>query len=251
MTARTVETLLVEQELIDLTIRYTWALDHRRFEDLHEVFAPDGTADYGQLGIFTGPDAIGGACATALARYDRTQHLVSNHQISLNGDRASGRCYLQAQHVRKEGGVDHNFILAGSYLDEFRRTDDGWRIAARALRTTWTSGQPPTAPAECDTSFVISGWIDIDPANVDELMAAAVVMMRASEEEPGCLAYAFSVDRATAGRIRIFERWRSEADLRGHFDTPHMTVFRQALGRAGVKGRDLSRFHVNAVGPVF
>ncbi len=249
-----VDALLDEKALVDLTVRYTWAIDHRRFEDLAAVFAEDGTADYGRLGVFQGPVAIGEAAAGALSRFDRTQHMVANHQVDLRGDEADGRCYFQAQHVRKDASGDHNYTVAGTYADKFRRTEDGWRIAHRTLRVTWTSGDPGPSGGEkppSDTSFVIAGWIDVDPYKLRELMDAAVAMMQQTRKEPGNLDYSFSIDPAVPGRVRVFERWRSDADLRGHFDTPHMETFRVALAAAGVRDRDLSRYHVTGVGPVF
>lgn len=243
---------LQEKEIIDLTISYAWALDHRRFDDLTEVFAADGVADYGRLGTYTGPAAIAEVTARALAGFDRTQHIVSNHQIAVDGYTATGRCYLQAQHVWRDGVTDRNYTVAGSYLDRYRRTEAGWRIAHRTLRVTWTDGTAgPAQPTSSDTAFVIAGWIDVDPAGREALLEAAVTMMSETRKEPGNLEYSFSADPADPGRIRVFERWRADADLRGHFDAPHMAVFQGALGRAGVRGSDLVRFHVSAAGPVF
>jgi quinol monooxygenase YgiN len=177
--------------------------------------------------------------------------MVSNHQVTIDGDTASGRCYLQAQHVTRAAGRDHNYIVAGTYVDRYKRTDAGWRIAWRNLRVTWTEGSPGAGDTPTsETAFVIAGWIDVDPAGVEALLEAAVPMMTASLAEPGCQDYVFSADPATPGRIRIYEQWRSEADLRGHFETPHMEVFRQALEGAGVRDRNMSRYHVTHVGPV-
>lgn len=138
MNAPDIERLRQEREIIALTVRYAWAIDHRRFEELADVFAPDATADYGRLGFHQGPRAIGAAVAGALARFDRTQHIVANHQVTIEGDQAQGRCYFQAQHVITAPGGDRNHTVAGDYLDRFRLTADGWRIAARELRVTWT-----------------------------------------------------------------------------------------------------------------
>lgn len=251
---RSLDSLLDEKAVIDLTIRYAWAIDHRRFEDLGEVFAAGGTADYGRLGVFQGPGAIGEACAGSLSRFDRTQHVVSNHQVELRGDEADGRCFFQAQHVRKDVAGEHNYTVAGNYLDRFVRTAEGWRIAHRTLRVTWTEGEPgPPAggTAPNDTSFVIAGWIEMSPDRMPAFMAAAAVMMDETRKEAGNLDYAFSSDPGVPGRVRVFERWRSEADLRGHFETPHMEDFRVAFEQAEVRGRELSRFHVSGVGPVF
>lgn len=134
---------LHEREIIDLTVRYAWAIDDRCFADLGAVFAPDATADYGRMGVFHGLDAITEAVSGALARFARTQHIVLNHQVTIDGDRARGRCYFQAQHVAIEAGAERNHMVAGSYLDEFGRTGDGWRIASRTLRVTWREPAEP------------------------------------------------------------------------------------------------------------
>ena len=80
MTTPDMNRIADEREISDVVIRYTWALDHRRFDDLADVFCEDATADYGRLGVFKGPAAIGQAAAGSLGRFDRTQHIVSNHR---------------------------------------------------------------------------------------------------------------------------------------------------------------------------
>jgi len=133
-----VRQLLDRQAIIDVTIAYTWALDSRRFEDLRDVFAPDATAAL--PADLHGADAIIERISKALTPLDVSQHLIGNHQVRLDGDTATCRCYLQAQHVRHgvEGG--ENFIVAGRYEDRFVRTPVGWRIAHRSLITMWTDG---------------------------------------------------------------------------------------------------------------
>jgi 3-phenylpropionate/cinnamic acid dioxygenase small subunit len=73
---------------------------------------------------------------------DETQHLISNHQINVQGDTATCRCYLQAQHVRKAAHGGPNFIIAGRYEDQLTRTSEGWRISFRRLVVMWTDGNP-------------------------------------------------------------------------------------------------------------
>ena len=87
-----------EHAIIDLAIAYTWALDTKRFDDLRSVFAADATADL--LGVHCdGVDAIIERIQGATERFDATQHLVGNHQVHVDGDTATHRCHLQAQHV--------------------------------------------------------------------------------------------------------------------------------------------------------
>jgi hypothetical protein len=73
---------------------------------------------------------------------DETLHLISNHQIVVRGDTATCRWYLQAQLVRKAAHGGPNFIIAGRYEDELKRTADGWRITFRRLVVMWTDGNP-------------------------------------------------------------------------------------------------------------
>lgn len=130
------------QACIDLTIAYCWALDARDWPALENVFLPDATAELASP-VLEGVEAIKARVARALDPLDESQHMVTNHQVTLDGDRATCRCYLQAQHVRRGvsgGGV--NFIVAGRYEDEMVRTPIGWRIRHRRLVRMWEDGNP-------------------------------------------------------------------------------------------------------------
>ena len=124
------------QAIIDLTIAYAWALDTRRWDDLDDVFVPDATADL--VRPLSGVAAIKDRVRAALEPLDASQHLVATHQVRVDGDEASCRCYLQAQHVV----ADECFMVGGRYEDRLVRTPAGWRIAHRTLVMMWTQGDP-------------------------------------------------------------------------------------------------------------
>ena len=129
------------EEITDLAIRYTWALDTKDIDDLRNVFAPDATAMLRGVecaGVDSIIDRIGGA----ILRLDHTQHLVSNHQVVVDGDTGTHRCHLQSQHVLAGTDGGDNYIVGGFYDDRVIRTDDGWRISHRLMQQTWTSGNP-------------------------------------------------------------------------------------------------------------
>src|SRR5262245_15376582 len=128
------------QAIVDLTVAYSYALDGRRFDDLDDVFLPDATADLGRR--LEGRAAIKDRIRDALVPLDASQHLVATHQVQVDGDRASGRCYLQAQHVRASADGGSLFMVGGRYEDRYVRTDDGWRIEHRTLVVLWTDGNP-------------------------------------------------------------------------------------------------------------
>ena len=130
---------LDQAEIIQLTVDYCWALDTGAWDDLRRVFTPDAATDLGAGGQ-NGIDEIIGRVSSALAPLDDSQHMVTNHQIRIDGDEATGRCYLQAQHIRAgtEGGS--TYTVGARYEDRYLRTADGWRIAARTIVPMWTAG---------------------------------------------------------------------------------------------------------------
>src|SRR5690606_32856172 len=77
---------------------------------------------------------------TGLARYDQTLHVIGNHRVELDGDDATGEVYCTAHHLT---GTE-DFVMHIRYDDRYRRTADGWRVAARDLRLLWTSTETVT-----------------------------------------------------------------------------------------------------------
>ena len=139
------QALIDEREIRDLAFRYCRALDTKDWALLDEVFVPDATGQLGTPTTLVGIEAIRDRIRTALAHLDDSQHLVGNHEIAVDGDAATHRCYLQAQHIREAATGGPNYIVAGRYEDRLVRTDVGWRIAHRTLTVMWTDGNVTVA----------------------------------------------------------------------------------------------------------
>ncbi len=133
-------TLLDERDIVNVASRYCRALDTKDWSLLGDVFIPDATANLSSPKVLVGLDAIVGRIRNALEHLDDSQHLVGNHEVDVDGDAATHRCYLQAQHVREAAPGGPNYIVAGRYEDELVRTEGGWRIAHRTLVVMWTDG---------------------------------------------------------------------------------------------------------------
>ncbi len=131
-------------EIIELAVRYTWALDTKNVEELRTVFLPDATAMLRGVEC-TGVEEIIARIAGTVHRFDRTQHLVGSHQVTVDGDRGTHRCQLQSQHVREGAEGGDNFVIGGYYEDRLVRVADGWRIAHRLMQQTWSEGNPAVA----------------------------------------------------------------------------------------------------------
>ena len=77
-----------------------------------------------------------------------TQHIVSNVEGQVDGDRAAARCYLRSTHVRTtpDGG---DFAVAGAPAHDLIRTPDGWRIVRRSARGSGRLVARTTRPPLC------------------------------------------------------------------------------------------------------
>jgi quinol monooxygenase YgiN len=98
--------------------------------------------------------------------------------------------------------------------------------------------------------LVIAGSISLDPAKREPAIAAAVEMMRETQQEKGCISYTFSADLSDPGEFRIFEEWESQEALDAHMKSPHMARFQAAMGGFGVRGMQVQRYEVASVGPL-
>ncbi|MGA9275479.1 nuclear transport factor 2 family protein [Ilumatobacter sp.] len=132
--------LLDERDIVAVATRYCRVLDTKQWDGLAEVFLPDATAQLGNPTELAGLDAITDRIRAALENLDDSQHLVGNHEVTVDGDAGTHRCYLQAQHIRRVPDGSPNYIVAGRYEDRLVRTSDGWRIAHRTLTVMWTEG---------------------------------------------------------------------------------------------------------------
>jgi 3-phenylpropionate/cinnamic acid dioxygenase small subunit len=136
------------QAIVDLTIAYTWIIDHGQRDRLTEIFTNDAVFTMrdirgeGSERSFDGIDQIIAKIESSLGRVSISQHLISNQQVEIDRNNATCGCYLQAQHTLRgtEGG--DNYMMAGRYLDDVVRTDAGWRIARRLLIIDWLDGNP-------------------------------------------------------------------------------------------------------------
>ena len=158
MNDTTPEHLQDRLEILDVLNRYAHALDSRDWDLLRSCFTPDAVADYLDLGgVNEGVEAIVALCRGALDGLDASQHLIGSPLAEVEGDTATARCYLQAQHVfRGAPGGDH-YLVGGTYVDRLVRTDDGWRIEHRTLHATWTDGNPDVFAAGAERLSAAGG----------------------------------------------------------------------------------------------
>ena len=122
-------------EIIDIFNRYAIGVDRRDRKLFRACFIDDLEVDIeGLEPIVGGASGWVDLALAAVGGCEATQHIITNHDIQIDGDRAMGVAYLQAQHWNP----DSEYLLGGYYSNEFRRTDQGWRISRLGLKVTWT-----------------------------------------------------------------------------------------------------------------
>jgi quinol monooxygenase YgiN len=62
-------------------------------------------------------------------------------------------------------------------------------------------------------TIIVSGSLYVDPARRDAYLEARVPILAHAREAPGCLDFSLSADLLDAGRVNVYERWRSHDDL--------------------------------------
>ncbi|NUT54325.1 MAG: nuclear transport factor 2 family protein [Saccharothrix sp.] len=121
-----------------------WFADRRDWDALLTVFADEVDLDYtsltgGEPGRVKAVDLVAGWRA-GLGGLDATQHLVSNHLVEVDGDRAVATAQFQAVHVLANPHGEPTWTLGGHYRFGLVRADGGWLIDAVTMTTTWASG---------------------------------------------------------------------------------------------------------------
>jgi hypothetical protein len=135
----TLPELLDRQEIGELCIRYTFALDTKDWTLLENCFAPNPVFVH-PGGRLEGIDAILARTSAALNPLDGTQHLLGNIAVEVDGATARASTYFHAQHVRAGTPGGDLYVIAGRYQDTLARTAAGWRITERMQTYLWRSG---------------------------------------------------------------------------------------------------------------
>jgi len=130
-------------ELQDLVVRYSTSVDRKDWALYESLFTPDAVIDYTAVGgVRGGPKEVAQWLAETMPMFPAYQHLVSNVELSIDGDAATGRAMLfNPMGCRTADGVQMALIGLW-YNDKFRRTPDGWRFTERVEEPSWSRDWP-------------------------------------------------------------------------------------------------------------
>jgi hypothetical protein len=138
------ETLTDRAAISDVVLRYATAVDTRDWALYRSVFTDPLTVDFaswsGDPELTMPVDEWVELVRKTLSGFDATQHLSSNHVISLTGDGARCVSYMVARHYLVEKGERLMHSIGGHYTNRLIRTGDDWKIQHCMLTVTWEMG---------------------------------------------------------------------------------------------------------------
>ena len=117
------------QDIADVLVRYATGIDRRDWPLFRTVFTDDCELDYGEVGSWRGVDPVTEFMQQAHALAGHTMHRLTNQVITVDGDSAQARTYIDGLIMTGDNKSGVNAI--GFYDDELVRGDDGWRVARR------------------------------------------------------------------------------------------------------------------------
>jgi len=130
------------QALQELLVSYARSCDDRNWQRYRALFTPDAEIDYsGAYGRSGRRDEIADWVEALMSgpALQQTQHMLSNIEITLEGDRAAGRAdYLNPDVFTRPAG---RALLVNGGIYDFTavRTDEGWRFKTLAARILWSA----------------------------------------------------------------------------------------------------------------
>lgn len=128
-------------------------VDHREWDDLVDIFAPEVTVDYtslwgGNVVIQSGSDLVEGWRNFLPNTFHSTVHLIGNPDICFspeNPNVATVHAPVTAWHNYSEGVQQESeqWVVSGHYQILLENHRSYWRITKLVLETRWQKGKRP------------------------------------------------------------------------------------------------------------
>ncbi len=122
-------------EIIDVFNRYARGVDKRDNAMYRSCFTDELAVDVTGESVKQSAEAWVDQAFSAVGSFEKTQHIITNHMITINGDKAEAVAYVQAQHFNK----DSTWSVWGHYSNKLVRTPEGWKINSLKLTFDWHS----------------------------------------------------------------------------------------------------------------
>lgn len=119
--------------------QYVMRPDYKDWKGYADLYVEDGVMGFDQWGDAVGHEAI----AKIVSReevFEGLQHLMTNMEITLEGDNASVVSRVWFTATPKLSKPKDNFSFGGPYNFTLVKRQDGWKIKEMRLQTMWSNG---------------------------------------------------------------------------------------------------------------
>ncbi len=103
-------------------------------------------------------------------------------------------------------------------------------------------------------TVIIAGNMDLeDPSQMQEMLLAARPHIEGALAEEGCIAYSWTEDHLTPGRVQIYEEWTTSEALSAHLASHWYRDMGAHLAQYPRRPRDsvIKKFRVDLEEPVY
>ena len=129
------QTLGDRLEINDLLTRYAHSVDSKDWALYRSVFTDDSFIDYESAGGIKGDrEEVANWLEKTMAGFPMTQHLISNIDVKIDGDRATVRAMFYNPMGMPSGKT---FWCGGFYNHSLVRTADGWKSERLIEESSW------------------------------------------------------------------------------------------------------------------
>lgn len=120
------------EQIRELYARYSQTIDNARYDEWIECFTEDGVFDSSRFGRHAGHEALRRFTAIYKEALSggRPVHMMTNVSFSVEGDTASGGCYLAYFHCKDGKGA---LLAVGYYTDRMRKVKGEWKFESRKM----------------------------------------------------------------------------------------------------------------------
>ena len=144
MNETTLQGVLDRLEITDVVNRVATYADLRDWARVRDCFTDEIDIDYTSLNggspAHLSADILVEQWRAGLSGLQATQHMISNHLITVTGNEATCLAYVQAQHYLPNDTGEPTWTLGGRYTYLLIRTAQGWKIRSSTLTVLWAKG---------------------------------------------------------------------------------------------------------------
>ncbi|KAJ3444172.1 hypothetical protein M0813_14353 [Anaeramoeba flamelloides] len=141
-----IQQLLDEREIINVVNTMATSYDQGEWDRMRsclpENFTLDVTSFVGGEVLELKPDKLIEMWSAVRSNLDNVQHMLTNHKVTIDGDKADIFCYIQSTQWLKTEEKFYKRKVQGSYTHKMIKTKAGWKIKKFIFQFEKMSGDP-------------------------------------------------------------------------------------------------------------